>query len=205
MTSTEYMIADIVVLFPILAVLIYLLSLSIRWVPRNHARNVIRWRKWWFGAPWLWPADRFHRTIGPGLHMIIPGVDRAGPPIDVRPQVVSLSQREITADSQAVTVETVVSFQVTNPRAAADECGDQRLAVERHVSSLLLSLIASTDLEQALASRDKFSTELRERLERVSDKWGIRVSSAEVRSIADEPKVIPAPVKRDGHPQKEEC
>ena len=137
--------------------------------------------------------------------MIIPGVDRAGTPIDVRPQVVSLSQREITADNQAVTVETVVSFQVTNPRAAADECGDQRLAVEQHVSGLLPALIGSTGLEQVLASREKFSTELRERLESVSDKWGIRVSSAEVRSIADEPKVIPAPVKRDGHQQKEEC
>jgi regulator of protease activity HflC (stomatin/prohibitin superfamily) len=183
---------------PFLIILIFLLSRSIKRVPPDHARNVVRLggpgpqrildQEWDISGP-NW-AGRFHRTLGPGLHMVIPGLDEVSAPIDLREQVVLLTdQPVIIADNQPVTVDTLVSFQVTNPRAAIDKCGDQKLAVERLVSYMLLDFIGHSDLEQVLASRDKFSAQLRDRLDSLSDEWGIRVSFVEIRSIVPEPMV----------------
>jgi regulator of protease activity HflC (stomatin/prohibitin superfamily) len=180
---------------PFLVIVIVLLRLSIKRVPPYHARNVVR-----LGGPgpqrilghaydvpgpnW---AGRFLRTLGPGLHMVIPGLDQVGAPIDLRDQVTSLTGQPVsTADDQRVAVDVVVSFQVTNPRAEVEKIGDQRLAVEHLVSHLLVEFIGHSDLEQVLASRDQLSAQLRDQLDSVSGEWGIRVSVAEIRSIIRE-------------------
>lgn len=64
--------------------LIVSLSLSVKWVPPNHVRYVMRQRKNWFGPPWAWPAHSYHRTLRPGLHMVMPGLDRVSAPVDPR-------------------------------------------------------------------------------------------------------------------------
>jgi hypothetical protein len=181
-------------------ILIVLLSLSIKRVPSHHARNVMRLGgpgpqrigRQAFDIPGPNWAGRFHRTLGPGLHMVIPGLDQVGAPLDLREQVALLAgQPAVTADNHRVTVDTSVSFQVTNPRAAADKIGDQKLAVEHLVSGLLVGLIGHSDLDKVLASRDQFSAQLRDRLDSVADEWGIRFSLAEIRSIVPEPTVTP--------------
>lgn len=177
------------IILPILAILALPLGMSVKWVPRDHARNVMRQRKNWWGPPMIWPADRFLRTLGPGLHMVIPGLDSVGSPIDLREQAVSLTgQRVVTADGQAVNVDTLVSFRVTNPRPAAEAIGDPKLAIERFVSVTLLGFIGRSDLAHVLASRDNICAQLREKLDEISGEWGIRVSRAEIRSIVPGPE-----------------
>jgi regulator of protease activity HflC (stomatin/prohibitin superfamily) len=120
--------------------------------------------------------------------MVVPGLDQVGAPIDLREQVALLAgQPAITADNHRVTVDTAVSFQVTNPGAAADRIGDQKLAVDRLVTNLVVGFIGGSDLDHVLASREQFSAQLRDRLDNIADEWGIRVSLVEIRSI------VPAP------------
>lgn len=157
------------------------LSLSIKRVPPGHARNVTRLPLTY--ARWDTEGEK-HRTLGPGWHLVFPGRDRMGKPIDVREQVLSMAGRRVlTADKVTVAVDTVLSFQVTDPLAAFT-VGSQSEAVERLVPMLLSEIIGSLDLQQTLATRDEISTGLRERLNDVSSTLGIRVSSVEVRSIA---------------------
>lgn len=159
----------------------------------------MRLRKRWHGPTW-WPPEDFHRSLGPGLHFVIPGVQSVGAPIDLREQVVLLtSQPIITSDNQAVTVETLVSFQVTNPQAAV-ECGDQKQAVERLVSAVLLGAAGHRDLPQILASRDQLDARMREKLDSLSDQLGVQVNLAEVRSICPEPMAASAG-QRSPHPR----
>lgn len=153
------------------------LSLSIKHVSPGHARNVSR-----LPLYFSW-EERPLRTLGPGWHLVFPGRDHVGDPIDLREQVASFAgQRVLTADHMGVIVDAVLSFQVTEPRAAF-EIGDQNKAVERLVPRLLSYIIGGMSVEQTLASRDKINTDLRKRLDDVSGEFGIRVSSADVLSV----------------------
>jgi hypothetical protein len=160
------------------------LSLSIKRVPPGHARNVTRLPLTY--ARWDTEGVK-HRTLGPGWHLIFPGRDKVGGPIDVREQVMSLAGRRVTtADKLSVAVDTVLSFEVTDPLAAF-AVGSQNEAVERLVPMLLSEIIGSARLEQTLATRNEISIELHERLNDVQGTLGIRVRSVEVRSIARMP------------------
>ena len=157
------------------------LSLSIRRVPPDHVRNVTRLPLTY--ARWDTEGEK-HRTLGPGWHLVFPGRDKVGGLIDLREQVMSLAGLRVrTADKVSVAVDTVLSFQVTDPLATFT-VGSQSEAVERLAPMLLSEIIGRVGLQQTLATRDEISTELRERLNDVSSTLGIRVSSVKVRSIA---------------------
>jgi regulator of protease activity HflC (stomatin/prohibitin superfamily) len=150
---------------------------TIRIVPQARARNVER-----FG--------RYHKTMEPGLNLIIPFIDRVKPLIDLREQVVSfLGQPVITEDNLVVKIDTVLFFQVTDPRAADYEIVNYIQAIEQLTATMLRSVIGSMDLEVTLTSRDKINTMLRGVLDDASGKWGIRVTRVEIKAI-DPPKSV---------------
>jgi len=60
--------------------LVVLLCLSVKWVPRHHVRYVMRRRKWWYGPPRIYPTHTYHRTLKPGLRIVVPGIDQVTPP-----------------------------------------------------------------------------------------------------------------------------
>jgi regulator of protease activity HflC (stomatin/prohibitin superfamily) len=133
---------------------------------------------------------QFHKTLVPGLHLVIPMIDRVKDLIDLREQVVSFTgQRVITEDNVVVSIDTVLFFQVTDPRAADYEIVNYIQAIEQLAATMLRSVIGSMDLEQTLTSRDKINTLLRGVLDDASGKWGIRVTRVEIRSI-DPPQSI---------------
>jgi len=158
--------------------LVVLTSLkTIRIVPQARARNVER-----FG--------RYTRTLEPGMNFIVPFVDRVKPLIDLREQVVSfLGQPVITEDNLVVKIDTVLFFQVTDPRAADYEIVNYIQAIEQLTATMLRSVIGSMDLEVTLTSRDKINTMLRGVLDDASGKWGIRVTRVEIKAI-DPPKSV---------------
>ena len=112
---------------------------------------------------------RYHTTFHPGLHIVIPFLDRLLPLIDLREQVVSFpAQSVITEDNLVVGIDTVVYFQVTDPKAATYE---------------ITNYIRGLNLEQALTSRDQINTELRGVLDSTTGRWGLRISRVDIKEI----------------------
>jgi regulator of protease activity HflC (stomatin/prohibitin superfamily) len=150
---------------------------TVRIVPQARARNVER-------------LGRYRKTLEPGMNLIVPFVDRVKPLIDLREQVVSfLGQPVITEDNLVVKIDTVLFFQVTDPRAADYEIVNYIQAIEQLTATMLRSVIGSMDLELTLTSRDKINTMLRGVLDDASGKWGIRVTRVEIKAI-DPPKSV---------------
>ncbi|SES43222.1 MULTISPECIES: SPFH domain-containing protein [Lentzea] len=150
---------------------------AVRIVPQARARNVER-------------LGRYQRTLTPGLNFVIPYVDRVYPPIDLREQVVSFRpQPVITEDNLVVEIDTVLYFQVTDPRAAAYEIASFLQAVEQLTVTTLRNVVGSMDLEKTLTSRDTINNQLRGVLDDATGKWGLRVNRVEIKAI-DPPQSI---------------
>ncbi|WP_460525983.1 SPFH domain-containing protein [Flindersiella endophytica] len=127
---------------------------------------------------------RYLRTLEPGLNFVIPFVDRVRPLIDLREQVVSFQpQPVITEDNLVVHIDTVLYFQVTDPRAAAYEIANYIQAIEQLTVTTLRNVIGSMDLEMTLTSREHINSQLRGVLDEASGKWGIRVNRVELKAI----------------------
>ncbi len=162
-------------LIALLAVLIVVRAVQI--VPQARARNVER-------------LGRYSRTLAPGLNFVIPFIDRVYPALDLREQVVSFApQPVITEDNLVVEIDTVLYFQVTDPRAAAYEIASYIQGVEQLTVTTLRNVVGSMDLEQTLTSRDDINNRLRGVLDEATGKWGLRVNRVEIKAI-DPPKSI---------------
>jgi regulator of protease activity HflC (stomatin/prohibitin superfamily) len=163
----------------LIAVILIVLAVgkTVRIVPQARARNVER-----FG--------RYRKTLEPGMNFILPFVDRVKPLIDLREQVVAFrGQPVITEDNLVVSIDTVLFFQVTDPRAADYEIVNYIQAIEQITATMLRSVIGNMDLEQTLTSRDQINTRLRGVLDDASGKWGLRVTRVEIKAI-DPPKSV---------------
>ncbi|HUC55856.1 MAG TPA: SPFH domain-containing protein [Streptosporangiaceae bacterium] len=170
-------VAILVVVVIAIILFIIFLSRSIWLIPPARARNIER-------------LGQFHKTLEPGLHFVLPVIDKVKDIIDLREQVVSFTgQRVITEDNVVVAIDTVLFFQVTDARAADYEIVNYIQAIEQLSATMLRSVIGSMDLEQTLTSRDKINTLLRGVLDEASGKWGTRVTRVEIRSI-DPPQTI---------------
>ncbi len=157
--------------------LILVVVRSVRVIPQARARNVER-------------LGRYRKTLQPGMNFIIPFVDRVKKEIDLREQVVAFRGAPvITEDNLVVLIDTVLFFQVTDPRAADYEIVNYIQAIEQLTATMLRSVIGSMDLEDTLTSRDKINNLLRGVLDDASGKWGIRVTRVEIKAV-DPPKTI---------------
>jgi len=171
-----------VVLVVVLVVLLAIKTIQI--IPQARAANVER-----FG--------RYRRTLEPGLNVIVPFLDRVKPLIDLREQVVSFQgQRVITEDNLVVHIDTVLFFQVTDPRAADYEIVDYAQAIDQLSTTMLRSVIGSMDLEETLTSRDRINDMLRGALDEASGKWGIRVTRVEIKALDPAPSIMDAMEKQ---------
>jgi regulator of protease activity HflC (stomatin/prohibitin superfamily) len=157
---------------------------AIQIIPQARAANVER-------------LGRFRRTLQPGLNFVVPFLDRVKPLIDLREQVVSFEdQPVITEDNLVVHIDTVLFFQVTDPRAADYEIVDYAQAIEQLCATMLRSVIGSMDLEQTLTSRDRINTMLRGVLDEASGKWGIRVTRVEIKALDPASSIMDAMEKQ---------
>jgi len=183
-------IAEIIIAVVICIAVLLTVVRSVRIIPQARARNVER-----FG--------RYRKTLEPGMAFIIPFVDRVKPMIDLREQVVSFEgQSVITEDNLVVVINTVLFFQVTDPKAADYEIVDYIGAIEQLTATMLRSVIGSMDLEQTLTSRDKINTLLRGVLDDASGKWGIRVTRVEIKAI-DPPKSVKDAMEKQMRAERE--
>jgi regulator of protease activity HflC (stomatin/prohibitin superfamily) len=164
-------VAALIVLGVIALLVLITLSRSIRIVPQARAGVVER-------------LGRYQRTLGAGLAIVVPYVDRVRPLIDLRETVVSFPpQPVITEDNLVIQIDTVIYFQVTDPKAASYEIADYIAAIEQLTVTTLRNVIGGMTLEDTLTSRDKVSAALRIVLDEATGKWGIRVNRVELKSV----------------------
>ncbi|SFS04509.1 Regulator of protease activity HflC, stomatin/prohibitin superfamily [Microbacterium sp. cf046] len=165
-TAIGWLLAAVVFIF-VLVVIVR----SIRIIPQATAGVVER-------------LGRYHKTLMPGLNILVPFIDRVRPLIDMREQVVSFPpQPVITEDNLVVSIDTVIYFQVTDPRAATYEIRNYLGAVEQLTTTTLRNVVGGLNLEEALTSRDEINGQLRIVLDEATGKWGIRVGRVELKAI----------------------
>ena len=133
---------------------------------------------------------KYQTTMYAGLHFLIPFVDKVRAGVDLREQVVSFPpQPVITSDNLVVSIDTVIYFQVTDPKSATYEIANYITGIEQLTVTTLRNVIGSMDLEQTLTSRDQINGQLRGVLDEATGRWGIRVNRVELKSI-DPPQSI---------------
>jgi regulator of protease activity HflC (stomatin/prohibitin superfamily) len=163
---TELILLAVLVFFAL-----FVAAKTIRIIPQANAGVVER-------------LGRYQRTLGPGLAIVIPFIDRVRPLIDLREQVVTFPpQPVITQDNVSVQIDTVLYFTITDPRAASYEIASPLQAIEQLTVTTLRNIVGSLTLEDALTSRERVNTELRVVLDERTGKWGIRVNGVELKSI----------------------
>lgn len=127
---------------------------------------------------------KFQSVLYAGMHFLIPFVDRVRAGVDLREQVVSFApQPVITSDNLVVSIDTVIYFQVTDPKSATYEIANYIMGIEQLTVTTLRNVIGSMDLEQTLTSRDQINGQLRGVLDEATTKWGIRVNRVELKAI----------------------
>jgi regulator of protease activity HflC (stomatin/prohibitin superfamily) len=152
-------------------IVLIVLARTVRIIPQARAAVVER-------------LGRYSRTLSPGLALVVPFVDRIRPMIDLREQVVSFPpQPVITEDNLVVSIDSVIYFQVTDPKSATYEIANYIQAIEQLTVTTLRNVIGGLALEKTLTSRDEINDRLRGVLDEATGKWGIRVNRVELKAI----------------------
>jgi len=176
--------AGLIVLIVVAIVVLFTIARGVRIVPQARAGIVER-------------LGRYQRTLDPGLALVIPYVDRVRPLLDMREQVVSFPpQPVITEDNLTIQIDTVIYFQVTDPKAASYEIADFISAIEQLVLTTLRNVCGGMTLEATLTSRDTVSAALRIVLDEATGRWGIRVNRVELKSVDPPPSIQEAMEKQ---------
>jgi regulator of protease activity HflC (stomatin/prohibitin superfamily) len=169
--------AALIVLAVIALFVLILLAKTVRVIPQARAGVVER-----FG--------RYSRTLTPGLTIVIPFIDRVRPLLDLREQAVSFEpQPVITEDNLVVNIDTVIYFQVTDPKSATYEIANPVNAIDLLTVTTLRNVIGGMTLEQTLTSRETINDQLRGILDDATGKWGIRVHRVELKSVDPPPSI----------------
>src|SRR5687768_14447907 len=133
---------------------------------------------------------KYKITVDPGLRLIIPFIESVRT-VDMREQVVDVPPQEvITSDNVVVSVDAVIYYEPTEPQRLVYNVANFMLAVTKLAQTNLRNLIGDMQLDEALTSRDKINTELREILDDATDKWGVRVARVEIQRIDPPPDVM---------------
>src|SRR5213595_1639680 len=165
------MTAGLIVLLVVAGLVLLTLGRTIRIIPQARAGVIER-------------LGRYSRTLTPGVSIVVPFVDRVREMIDLREQGVSFQpQPVITEDNLVVNIDTVLYFQVTEPKAATYEIANYIQGIEQLTVTTLRNVIGGLALEKTLTSRDEINNQLRGVLDEATGKWGIRVNRVELKAI----------------------
>ncbi len=145
----------------------------------------------------------YHSTWGVGLHWLVPFVDKVSYVVSMKEQVKDFDpQPVITKDNVTMQIDTVVFFQVTDPKLYAYGVENPILAIENLSATTLRNIIGELDLDETLTSRDIINTKMRSILDEATDPWGIKVNRVEVKNILP-PKDIRESMERQMRAERE--
>ncbi len=161
-----------VISFLVIAIVVLLiLSSCIRIVPQAQALVVER-----LGA--------YQETWSVGVHFKVPFIDRVAKRVILKEQVVDFApQPVITKDNVTMKIDTVVFFQITDPKLFAYGVENPIMAIENLTATTLRNIIGDLELDQTLTSRETINTKMRAALDVATDPWGIKVNRVELKNI----------------------
>ena len=126
----------------------------------------------------------FHAVQGVGLHLKVPFIDRIARRVSLKEQVLDYPpQPVITKDNVTMQIDTVVYFQITDPKLYAYGVEMPMAAMETLTATTLRNIIGDLELDQTLTSRDVVNTKMRAILDEATDPWGIKVNRVELKNI----------------------
>lgn len=161
----------IIIAVIVLAVLILLIAYLVRIVPQANAYVIER-----LGA--------YHSTWGTGIHILIPFIDRVANRVTLKEVVKDFApQPVITKDNVTMQIDTVVYFQITDPKMYTYGVVGPVTAIENLTATTLRNIIGELELDQTLTSRDIINSKMRAILDEATDPWGIKVNRVEVKNI----------------------
>ena len=155
----------------LIIILSIIVVLNIRIVPQAHAAVVER-----LGA--------YNETWGVGIHVKIPFIDRIAKTVSLKEQVVDFDpQAVITKDNVTMQIDTVVFYQITDPKLYVYGVDYPMSAIENLTATTLRNIIGDLELDETLTSRDTVNTKMRSILDEATDPWGIKVNRVELKNI----------------------
>ena len=126
----------------------------------------------------------YHQTLSVGLHFIIPFIDRITKKVSIKEQVVDFPpQPVITKDNVTMQIDTVVFYQVTDPKLFTYGVHNPMRAIENLTATTLRNIIGELELDESLTSRDLINSRMRIILDEATDPWGIKIHRVEVKNI----------------------
>ena len=165
------MIFGLIIWMIIIMIVVWLLVSNIRIVPQAHAYVVER-------------LGGYKETWGVGLHFKVPILDRVAKRVLLKEQVVDFApQPVITKDNVTMQIDTVVYFQITDPKLYAYGVENPIMAIENLTATTLRNIIGDLELDETLTSRETINTKMRSSLDVATDPWGIKVNRVELKNI----------------------
>lgn len=160
-----------IIVIILLALLIFICATSIRIVPQANAYVIEK-----LGA--------YHVTWGTGIHFLTPFICRISKKISLKEQVVDFDpQPVITKDNVTMQIDTVVFYEITDPKQFAYGVEHPELALEKLTATTLRNIIGEIELDATLTSRDLINSKMRSILDEATDPWGIKVNRVELKNI----------------------
>ena len=155
----------------IIAILLIIIISNIKIVPQAHAYILER-------------LGGYHSTWGVGLHVKIPFIDKIAKRVNLKEQVVDFPpQPVITKDNVTMQIDTVVFFQITDPKLFSYGVERPMMAIENLTATTLRNIIGEMELDSTLTSRDVVNTKMRAILDEATDPWGIKINRVELKNI----------------------
>ena len=156
----------------IIAVILLLMVIAscIRIVPQAHAMIIER-------------LGMYKETWGTGLHFKFPFVDRIAKRVNLKEQVVDFAPQPVITKDNVTMIDTVVFFQITDPRLFAYGVENPIMAIENLTATTLRNIIGDMELDSTLTSREIINTKMRASLDVATDPWGIKVNRVELKNI----------------------
>ncbi|MDC7287301.1 SPFH/Band 7/PHB domain protein [Blautia schinkii] len=163
--------AGIISLIVIIVLVLWVLASCIRIVPQAYAIVLER-----LGA--------YRATWGTGIHFKVPFIERVARKVNLKEQVVDFPpQPVITKDNVTMQIDTVVFFQITDPKLYAYGVENPIMAIENLSATTLRNIIGDMELDETLTSREVINTRMRASLDVATDPWGIKVNRVELKNI----------------------
>lgn len=168
----EVFIMDTYIYFVILLILIIIIAvLNIKIVPQAHAYIVER-------------LGGYHSTWSVGIHIKIPFFDKVASKVSLKEHVVDFPpQPVITKDNVTMQIDTVVYYQITDPKLYTYGVERPMMAIENLTATTLRNIIGDLELDETLTSRDTVNTKMRSILDEATDPWGIKINRVELKNI----------------------
>ena len=152
-------------------IVIVVICSTIKIVPQAHAYVIER-------------LGTYQATWSVGLHMKMPVIDKVAKKVTLKEQVVDFApQPVITKDNVTMRIDTVVFFQITDPKLFSYGVENPIMAIENLTATTLRNIIGDLELDQTLTSRETINTKMRATLDEATDPWGIKVNRVELKNI----------------------